>query len=220
MANPNKRHITILIDRSGSMRSIQQATEEGLNSFIAAQAKEDIETLLTIYQFDHDFGDHPFFEVVCENTPIGEVPVYTLEPRHGTALLDAMYETFTRARNRRKALPKNERPGVEHYLIVTDGEENSSRHHTYPEVAKLVAEESERKGRIVQYMGANQDAIATASKLGIQRTNAISYAASNLGTRGTWEAASATASAGARGLDHSYTPDMRAKTMGEEAREE
>jgi hypothetical protein len=212
MPDPDKRHITLLIDRSGSMKNIREATQEGINGFLNEQAKEKIKTLVTLCQFDD------VFEVVYENVPIEEVPEYVLRPRYGTALLDSMVETFERARARRQALPKDERPGIEHYLIVTDGGENSSARYRgrYDEVAKLVRVEAKRKGRIIQYMGANQDAIATAAQMGIQAQHSITYAANTVGTRGTWEAASATASAGASGMDYSYSPSMRSKAMGQD----
>jgi len=218
MAPAKTRHITILIDRSGSMSNIQDATQEGLNGFLAQQAKESketgVRTLVTLYHFDD------VFEAVYEGVPIKEVRPYELEPRNSTALLDALAETFKRARARRKALPKDQRPDIEHYLIVTDGMENSSTTYRgrYTDVAEIVRTEAARKGRVVQYMGANQDAIAEASKIGIAATNAMSYSYNSVGTQGAWEGATASASAGLSGGSYDFTPQMRAKAMAEPPR--
>ena len=45
-------HITIILDRTGSMETIRDDTIGGFNAFLAAQKAEPSEATLTLVQFD------------------------------------------------------------------------------------------------------------------------------------------------------------------------
>jgi hypothetical protein len=47
--------ITLVVDRSGSMAEVREDAEGGVNTFIAEQAKEPGEALLTLVQFDTEY---------------------------------------------------------------------------------------------------------------------------------------------------------------------
>ena len=47
--------ITMVIDRSGSMQSIQSDAKGGINSFIEQQKQEHDEANVTLVQFDTDY---------------------------------------------------------------------------------------------------------------------------------------------------------------------
>src|SRR6185436_3857887 len=82
-------HISIILDRSGSMASIRDDTIGGLNSFLRDQKGQPGTATLTLVQFD---TQDPY-EVIQHFTPIDEVPQLTREsfvPRGGTPLLDAL----------------------------------------------------------------------------------------------------------------------------------
>ncbi|PRX66191.1 hypothetical protein B0I32_106327 [Nonomuraea fuscirosea] len=106
MPNPNRRHITIILDRSGSMQKVKDDTEGGLRAFLAEQAANPGETLVSLYQFD----DH--CETVYEVRPLAEVPNYHLQPRGMTALLDAIGQTITRMQDQFDAMPEGDVPGT------------------------------------------------------------------------------------------------------------
>jgi len=96
------------------------------------------------------------FETVYEKMPIDDVPVLTGDtfvPRGGTSLLDAMGQVL-----------KMELSDDAMIIILTDGEENSSRMYTSAHVKDLV---SLKPWKFV-YLGANQDAVLTASNIGIK----------------------------------------------------
>jgi len=203
------RKIWILIDRSGSMESIRADTEGGLKSFLAEQAEVEPDTRVSLYQFDtkHD--------TVYKGVPIGSVPSYVLQPRGGTALLDAIARVLGDIRVDREQTPQDQRPDQNLLLIVTDGEENSSveydlRNDGYTRVFKLVETEQGR-GLVVSYLGANQDAIKVAAKMGIPQANSITYDASQEGTMSSWAAASASYTRGAKGptCDMAFTDAER-----------
>jgi hypothetical protein len=92
---------------------------------------------------------------VYEKTPIEEVPALTEEtfvPRGGTALLDAMGQVL-----------KMNLSDDAMVIILTDGDENSSRTYTSAHVKDLV---NAKKWKFV-YLGANQDAVLAARNIGI-----------------------------------------------------
>ena len=45
--------ITLVVDRSGSMRAIRDDAEGGVNAFIAQQAQESGDARLTLVEFNH-----------------------------------------------------------------------------------------------------------------------------------------------------------------------
>jgi hypothetical protein len=137
-----------LLDRSGSMESCCQDTIEGFNSFIESQ--KQFGGTITLCLFDDQF------ETVYEKMPIDDVPVLTGDtfvPRGGTSLLDAMGQVL-----------KMELSDDAMIIILTDGEENSSRMYTSAHVKDLV---NLKPWKFV-YLGANQDAVLAASNIGIK----------------------------------------------------
>lgn len=98
--------ICLLIDRSGSMASIKDATEEAINGFIHEQGAGAGRRTVSITTFDSAAP-----ELVCPSTPADVVPPFVLHPRGSTALLDAMATTMTAFGAELTALPEDERPG-------------------------------------------------------------------------------------------------------------
>merc|ERR1712110_1058357 len=75
-----------------------------------------------------------------------------------TALYDAIGETLTNY--------ENESDNI--MVILTDGEENSSRKWTQKMVQDKISKFTDEKGWIFHYLGANQDAWAVGSSIGIR----------------------------------------------------
>ena len=67
--------ITIILDRSGSMNSIKQATIDGFNSFIKEHQTLSSTVKLTLVQFDHEY------EIVYQNKNIKKVNCLTFAHR-------------------------------------------------------------------------------------------------------------------------------------------
>jgi hypothetical protein len=72
---------------------------------------------------------------------------------------------------------------------MTDGQENASRTFDYPQVQKMITEREEADGWAFMFLGADQDAVAAASRVGIARDQALSYARGKAGD--AWGAVSA-----------------------------
>jgi len=137
-----------LLDRSGSMDSCRQDTIDGFNTFVDSQ--KQFGGTMTLCLFDDQF------ETVYDKLPIDEVPPlteHTFVPRGGTALHDAMGQVL-----------KMNLSDDAMVIILTDGDENSSRTYTSAHVKDLV---NLKPWKFV-YLGANQDAVLAATNLGIK----------------------------------------------------
>ena len=206
MTDPSYRHLIVVIDRSGSMQSCKAATEEGINGFFATQAGEPGRATATLVQFDTEH------ETVFEHVELAEAPEYTLVPRGGTALLDAVGFTFAREGQWLAALPEDQRPGAVVVVIATDGEENSSREYTGETIREIIRGQRETYGWQTLFIGANMDAVKTAAAYGIPAASAMTYDVNS--TAGTYAAVSHTVSRGASGLGYSFTDKERATASG------
>lgn len=182
MTDVTHTHVAAVVDRSGSMQSIKDDTIGGFAAFIERQATQPGTSSVSLFQFDTQF------EVVYRDRPIEEVPPLVLEPRGGTALLDAIGQTVADTRTGLARMPEDERPGTVVVVIMTDGEENSSREFTYPVIKDLIETQQQLEGWTFLFMGADQDAIAAASRLGIPAGTALSYGSDK--TAQAWDVAS------------------------------
>ncbi len=99
-----------------------------------------------------------------------------------TALLDAFGKTIKKIKKAQKAMPKEERPEKSIFIVITDGDENSSRKYTYKDVEILINSSKKKSNYEYIFLGANIDAIAEASKLGIHESHACNYHADEEGT--------------------------------------
>ena len=64
--------------------------------------------------------------------------------------------------------------------ILTDGLENSSQDYTWQQIADVIKQQSEQYRWTFLFLGANQDAIATAAQMNITAANAAAYTSPTL----------------------------------------
>lgn len=152
--------LIFILDRSGSMEACRDDTIGGFNAFVEDQKAQRPEDKLTLVQFDHEIVR------TFENVPLKDVRPLTREtfvPRGSTALLDAIGDTIKGVSDPNPML-----------IILTDGEENSSRTYTKAHIKDLM-EQKQKDGWKVIYLGANQDAFAEAGSIGIAPANAMNF---------------------------------------------
>jgi uncharacterized protein YegL len=181
-------HYLLVLDRSGSMSSCWKSTISGLN-----------EQLGTIRHLEEKYPEQRYFvslvvfdteiETILENEPISKVENFDgteFPPRGGTALHDAIGVGIS---NLRVQLDKKEGESLSTALVVvmTDGEENSSREHGADSIKKIICELEETGAWTFSYMGANQDAVLAASRFGISSGNAINYASTEKGASAAYD---------------------------------
>lgn len=204
-------HISMLLDRSGSMLKVWDDTIGGMNHYTESQKKQPGRCTVTLAQFDDEY------EVVFSRVPIHEVAPRTREnytPRGWTALHDSLVRLIDETGEQLSALAESERPA--HVLVVTqtDGQENMSKRYTAADVRARIEHQRATYHWEFVFLGANQDAILTAEKLGIARGASLTYAANSAGVRAMMDSlATATANYGATGQSIRFTEADRANQV-------
>ncbi len=207
---PNYTDINIVLDRSGSMQSIKADTIGGFNAFLDQQKETPGDATITLAQFDN------VYEVVYRAIPLQKAPDLndkTFVPRASTALLDAIGRTINETGVRLANMQECDRPSHVIFVILTDGEENSSREFTAQHINQLIRHQRETYKWEFVFLGANQDAITTANELGMSAGQAITYAASPQGTKAAFKSMS-------RNLSRFRGGDVDALVFSDEDRQE
>jgi hypothetical protein len=182
----NYTHITVLLDRSGSMDTVREETIKGFNKLIAEHKKEAGICTLTLHQFDDEFETLYSMAPVAEARKLNEE---TFVPRGNTALLGAIGLAIDKTGQRLKNMPESVRPGKVIFVIITDGIENHSHRAPWAKdrTRAAVKEKIEHQAGTYKwefiYIGANQDAVLEARDMGIAGANAINYTANAVGTQ-------------------------------------
>lgn len=168
-------HITMVLDRSGSMGTIRDATIDGVNEYINKQKMEPFPATFSLYQFDDKF------DTVFNRTDIKNVPTLntdTFVPRGMTALNDAIGRaialTAASISKSHCASCHQDVPQKILFVIVTDGGENASQEYTLQRLAEL-KKEKEAKGWDFVFIGANIDAFAVGSQYGFKRSSTLQF---------------------------------------------
>ncbi len=130
-------HITLILDRSGSMSDIRDDIIGGVNSFFDDQRATEHPITATLVQFD---GKDPF-EVIAENVTLDKIPTLTskiYQPRGNTPLLDAIGKGIHSLTQHLDTLAQESKPADVVFVIVTDGQENSSKEFTRAHITDLI----------------------------------------------------------------------------------
>lgn len=161
--------LTLVIDRSGSMESVREDAEGGVNSFIDNQKSEDGECNLTLVQFDTEY------EFIHNGVNIKDVGKFSLHPRGRTALLDAVGRAINETGERLSKLKEEDRPALVVFVIVTDGLENSSREFTLDKVRELIERQQNDYSWKFTYLGAGPEAFSQGMSLGVSKDAVAQY---------------------------------------------
>lgn len=174
----NKAALVFIVDRSGSMMSIASDMQGAITKVLSDQKeKYEGEIDVTFVRFDTEY------EEVFSGRSIKEVSNDDLkiDPRGGTALLDAMGRTLNTFERKFSEMDEKNRPERVLFLIITDGEENSSEEYSRDRVFGMVKTlERDHKWGFT-FIGANQDAIAEGGRVGVSRGKSLGYDANSKG---------------------------------------
>lgn len=171
--------IVVVIDESGSMHSVKGDTIGGFNTFINTHKKLPGEANLTLVKFDTGYKILYNGVNIKDVKPLNES---TYTPGGMTALLDAVGTTIDEVVKRREATPEDEKAEKVIFMIITDGEENSSREYTDKKKIKEKVEhlKTTEDWEFV-FLGADQDAWAAGGGMGVH--NSVNFRQSDM--RGT-----------------------------------
>jgi hypothetical protein len=193
MTDPNYTALLLVIDRSGSMAVIRDDMVGGITTMLAEQATQPGKLTVDVVTFDTEI------ETQCSVADPRDVEV-VLEPRGATALFDAIGQSVTAFGRVLASMPESERPETVQVVVVTDGEENSSREFGLDAVRTLVTQQKEQYSWDFMFLGANQDAVLSGERLGFDADSSMTYSA------GADAVSSMSASMGR------YVSDVRAKS--------
>jgi len=118
-------------------------------------------------QIDHLVRPFAVFEDVKDITFV--------EPRGGTALNDGIGEAVVILGEALAMLEEDERPGKVIVVIVTDGEENSSREYTLDRVKTMIEKQQDEFSWEFIFLGANIDAFDTGGGYGIPQSRSANF---------------------------------------------
>lgn len=191
--NKNLTEIIFLLDKSGSMQSMGSEPYQGFNEFIKQQKDPDLgEANVTLVLFGSDIQE------VYESIPINSVPELTSNEYKAngmTCLRDAIGQTFSKAGARLAAIPENDRPGKVMVVILTDGEDTSSKEYSTENIKDIINTQSKKYSWNIQFMGTTKEAILAAHSFNIMSGNISTFDNSTRGITASYTAASTLASA-------------------------
>jgi uncharacterized protein YegL len=159
--------VNVILDKSGSMASKLNDVIEGFNAYLNGLSKEDkVDYLFSLTLFDTMVA---YRDVAIPLASVGKLDTQTYVPGGNTALNDAIGITVRKV--------EGDKPQVDKVItvIMTDGEENSSREWTHDAVKSLI-EQKEREGVwTFVFLGAAPDAWVQGRSLGIPMANVAQY---------------------------------------------
>lgn len=172
--------ITIVLDRSGSMGSIAADVVGGFNNFIDEQKREPGLLRVSMTQFN------TYYDIVYNGVPVQEVRPLEFHPFGNTALLDAIGRSINETGRRLAAMDEHDRPRKVIFVIMTDGQENSSREFTKAKIKEMINHQTDKYGWTFVFMGAKQDSFHEAGGLGFRAGSTINYADNAQGVKAAY----------------------------------
>ena len=170
--------LVFILDKSGSMGGLERDTIGGYNSMLEKQKAVPGECLITTVLFDNDY------KLLHDRIDIRAVSPITEEEYSvggSTALLDAIGMTIHKIGNAQRHTADDYRAEKVMFVIITDGEENSSREYSSDKIKAQIERQKAKYGWEFIFLGANIDAVQTASRFGIAPDRAQNYHADSEG---------------------------------------
>lgn len=186
--NNDYTHVSLVLDRSGSMNAIKTDTIGGFNRLLKDQQNAPGQCSFTLVQFDGQGID-----TLYDAKPIRDVvPLndHTYMPRASTPLYDAVGQTIIRTGDFLAKMPANLRPAKVVFVIITDGEENASREYTLAKIKEMVQHQTDAYKWQFVFLGANFDAYAVGGAMGMSASNSMNVAANAVGTQSMYASTS------------------------------
>ena len=207
----------IIVDESGSMSHLREATLSGINETIGtikSAQKEFAETqehTLTLVTFDSD-SNRPDVRTMIDNQSITEVQEFSdYMPRGCTPLYDAMGQSLTKLH----AAIKGDVDASAVVTVLTDGLENASHEWDAQSLRKLI-EQLKEEGWSFSYMGSAHNVKEVTDLLSIE--NVVEFSHDQLGAAHTWGRERSSRRAYYQRMSEAYT--MRDRYSDDEIMEE
>lgn len=175
----------IIVDESGSMSPLREATLSGINETLDTirSAQNEFATTqdhrLTLVAFNADYGKANVRNVI-DNLPISKVAAFgDYQPNGMTPLYDALGQSLTRLRQQMEG----DAEATAVVTVLTDGLENASREWNAQSLRRLI-EDLKEEGWSFAYMGSAHNVKEVTDLLLIE--NVVEFSHDVEGTRSTW----------------------------------
>jgi len=170
---PKAARILFVLDRSGSMESIKQEAINGFNKFLKDQQALPGTCSFSLMLFDNLIED-PHVDVAIKDVP--QLTEETFVPRGMTALYDAVGTMLKRYEFKNEA-------GVKTILVIlTDGEENSSKEYNKNTVSKVIKKLEDEHGWETLFLGSGFNVDAVADSMNVKKFNRMKFDANTRGS--------------------------------------
>jgi hypothetical protein len=179
----NFTDIICILDRSGSMETIKTDVLGGFNSFLEQQKQVEGDARISVVLFDNEYN------MLYENIDIKKAQSLTTEtyvPRATTALYDSVGITLDRYIDMLSNTPFEKRADKVLCVIATDGLENASRKYSQQQIKEMIEEMRNEFHWEFIFLAANQDAMLTATSMGISAGNSLNFAYSGDGVKAAY----------------------------------
>lgn len=194
--------VNVILDKSGSMSTKVKDVIGGFNLYLDELAKEpavDYGFSLTLFDtvVEMKYKAEPLAKV-------GKLDDSTYRPSGNTALLDAVGNTVQTV-------------GPDGFdkiitVIMTDGEENSSREWTLPAIRELIRNKEAAGNWTFVFLGANLDAFTQGVSLGVTIANSVRYDPANY--RGVYASLAQNTNRFAGGVDRAAGDFFKGEAAG------
>jgi uncharacterized protein YegL len=158
--------IVVVLDQSGSMDSIVNDAIGGFNTFLKAQQQLPGEANFSLILFNTT--NH--YEERYLSAPIKDVKPLdntTYIPNRGTPLYDAVGTAIDKLGEKLAAMKEEDRPEKVVFVILTDGEENSSTDYAYAKIKEMITHQTDAYKWQFVFLASNMDAKAIGTSLGV-----------------------------------------------------
>ena len=182
----SKIYNLVIVDESGSMGRLREATLSGINETIGTirsaqnEFADTQEHFLTLVSFNST-ADHADVRTLINCRPISEIgeDFSDYHPHGCTPLYDAMGLSLIRLHEK----VKGDKDSSVVVTVLTDGLENASREWRVTDLRRLI-EQLKEEGWSFSYMGSAHDVKSVSDLLAID--NYVEFSHDIVGTRSSW----------------------------------
>jgi len=161
--NLNYIHITMVIDKSGSMYTSKQDVIGGVQKIIDEQkANKDGKCTISLYTFNDKVNE------VFVGKDVNDVEEFKYSPDGMTAMNDGLGVAIDNTGKWLAAMKEEDRPGKVIIAVFTDGLENSSREYTLKQVQDKIKEQTDVYSWEFLYLGTDITTSKAADDLGFK----------------------------------------------------
>lgn len=162
--------IVVILDKSGSMWNAASDTIGGFNKFLSDQKKVKGKANLTLVQFDTTYN---FVHKGVDIQDVPELNKDTYQTGGMTALLDAVGRAIIETE--REIEVADQKPDQVLFMIVTDGEENSSKEIKRDQLFKMVQDKQKKDDWSFVFVGADINSYDEGGQMGFYASTTSNY---------------------------------------------